>query len=73
MTKLIDDKTIEKFMKKNVPSYKEILETTMRISPFEEIGKKNFSIKFMDSNDKIKYALIDGELYNKCYLESDAE
>jgi len=72
MGKFIDDKTIWVIINDNFDDAKEIIETTMNVSPFGKIGERIYVVKFKNNKDEIKHAKIDDESYQKVYKEYNA-
>lgn len=72
MEGFIDDKAIWAIMNDSFDDVKEIIETTMRISPFGKVGTRTYIVKFKNSDNEIKYAKINDELYQKAYKKYNA-
>lgn len=65
MSSFIDNRTIQTIMDKEVIDVKEIVETTMTISPFGFPGKRTYRVQYITNNDDIQYHIIKGDEYNK--------
>jgi hypothetical protein len=73
MSKFIDDKTIWIILNDNTDDVKDIIKTTLKISPFGPIGKKTYVVEFINSLDETKYIEISGDLYSEYFLKLNIE
>lgn len=73
MGKFIDDMTIRSIMNDEVADVKEIIETTMTISPFGFPGKRTYRVEYVDINGDTQYHIIKGDQYNSTYKKLNDE
>ena len=73
MGKFIDDMTIQSIMNDEVADVKEIIETTMSISPFGFPGKRTYRVEYVDINGDTQYHIIKGDQYNSTYKKLNDE
>ena len=73
MGKFIDDMTIQSVMNHEVADVKEIIQTTMSISPFGFPGKRTYRVEYVDISGNTQYYIIKGDLYNSTYKKLNDE
>jgi hypothetical protein len=67
MGKFIDNKTIKYIVHEKVDNVKEIVESTLRISPFGKIGNRIYVVEYKNSSGETKFLEISGEQYDSVY------
>lgn len=65
--------TIRSIMNDEVADVKEIIETTMTISPFGFPGKRTYRVEYVDINGDTQYHIIKGDQYNSTYKKLNDE
>ena len=69
MSRFIDDKTIFAIIIDRIDDFKEIIETTMNISPFGCPGKRTYIVSYKNKNDELKHEKIDDQTYQTVYKQ----
>ena len=67
MGNFIDDRVIWLIVNDNDSQVKEIIKTTMKISPFGISGERTYIVEYKKINNEIKYLKIDNKTYSNVF------
>lgn len=67
MSNFIDNKTIQSIINEEVVDVKEIINTTMTISPFGFPGKRTYRVEYINNDGDTQYHIIKNDNYNTRY------